>query len=502
MKKIIITFCFVVFALSSCKEDFLTVVPETNLSSVTFFKKEADFQQAINAAYVPLRAISNDRAWLLGEMHSDNTYYYRNILFGATEQQEDIADFSIPTANGVTSNVHVTNQYRLDYQIIARTNQILSLIDEIQFPDASKNNIKGQALFLRAYAYFELVRYFGKVPMHLKPVTVRQEATLPLSSTDEIYAQIIKDVSAAIALLPLKSKQEAGRATSGAARTLLANVFMVQKKWSDAEKILREIVSSNEYSLMADYNDAFSTNTGNKNNKESVFEVQFLEGAAGLNGSFMYNFLPRPMSPAELLPLAGTSNPQPLTGEGNNAPTPNLIASYETGDKRKDASIGFVTISGSLRKDKSFPYIKKFVKTHSLHGNHGINWPIYRYSEVLLFLAEALTEQNKIGDATLFLNQVRTRAGLAATTATSQADLRDVVYRDRRSELAFENKRWFDLVRTGKAVEVITAYGKQVVADPVGHYYPEGAVPRSNAFTNISLLYGLPADEAALSPHF
>jgi hypothetical protein len=323
-----------------------------------------------------------------------------------------------------------------------------------------------------------------------------------LSSTDEIYAQIIKDVSAAIALLPLKSKQEAGRATSGAARTLLANVFMVQKKWSDAEKILREIVSSNEYSLMADYNDAFSTNTGNKNNKESVFEVQFLEGAAGLNGSFMYNFLPRPMSPAELLPLAGTSNPQPLTGEGNNAPTPNLIASYEDGDKRKDASIGFVTISGSLRKDKSFPYIKKFVKTHSLHGNHGINWPIYRYSEVLLFLAEALTEQNKIGDATLFLNQVRTRAGLAATTATSQADLRDVVYRDRRSELAFENKRWFDLVRTGKAVEVITAYGKQVVADPVGHYYPEGAVPRSNAFTNISLLYGLPADEAALSPHF
>jgi hypothetical protein len=212
----------------------------------------------------------------------------RNILFGATEQQEDIADFSIPTANGVTSNVHVTNQYRLDYQIIARTNQILSLIDEIQFPDASKNNIKGQALFLRAYAYFELVRYFGKVPMHLKPVTVRQEATLPLSSTDEIYAQIIKDVSAAIGLLPLKSKQEAGRATSGAARTLLANVFMVQKKWSDAEKILREIVSSNEYSLMADYNDAFSTNTGNKNNKESVFEVQFLEGAAGLNGSFMY----------------------------------------------------------------------------------------------------------------------------------------------------------------------------------------------------------------------
>lgn len=502
MKKILITTFFVVLALSSCKEDFLTVVPETSLSSVTFFKKEADFQQAVNAAYVPLRAITNDRSWLLGEMHSDNAYYYRNILFGATEQQEDIADFSIPTANGVTANVHVLNQYRLDYQIIARTNQILALIDGISFPEASKNNIKGQALFLRAYAYFELVRYFGKVPLHLTPVSVRQEAALPLASTDELYAQIVKDATSAGSLLPLKSKQEPGRATSGAAKTLLANVFMVQKKWAEAETLLKEIVSSNEYSLMPDYNDAFSTNSGNKNNRESVFEVQYLEGAAGLNGSFMYNFLPRPMSPAELLPLSGTSNPQPLTGEGNNAPTPNLIASYETGDKRKDITIGNVLISGSLRANKVFPFFKKFAKPHSLHANTGTNWAIYRYAEVLLFLAEAQMEQNKLADAATTINLVRARAGLAATTANSQTTLRAVVYRERRSELAGENKRWFDLVRTGLAIQVITDYGKQVVANPVAHYYPEGAVPRTNSFSNISLLYGLPADEAALSPHF
>ena len=502
MKKIIITTFLVVVGFTSCKEDFLTVIPETNLSSATFFKKEADFQQAVNAAYVPLRAIVNDRAYLLGEMHSDNTYYYRNILFGATEQQEDIADFAVPTANGVTSNTHVLNQYRLDFQIIARTNQILALIDDVEFGADSKNNLKGQAHFLRAYAYFELVRYFGKVPLHLVPVTVRQEAALPLATTDELYAQIIKDVTAAATLLPLKSKQEAGRATSGAAKTLLANVYMVQKKWSEAETLLKDIVNSGEYSLMPDYNDAFSTNTGNKNNKESVFEVQFLEGSAGLNGSFIYNFLPRPMSPDELRPIAGTSNPQPLTGEGNNAPTPDVIAAYEAGDKRKDISIGYVTLSGSLRANKTFPYIKKFARTHSLHGNTGTNWPIYRYSEVLLFLAEALTEQNKAADALVYLNQVRSRAGLPAATATAQTELREIVYRDRRSELAFENKRWFDLVRTGRAIETITAYGNRIKANPVDYYYPEGATARGNAFTNISLLYGLPADEAALSPHF
>ena len=490
------------FSQTSCKDNFLTIVPETALSSATFFKTEADFQQAVNGAYVPLRSIVNDRAYLLSEMHSDNTYYYRNTLFGATEQQEDIADFAVPTANGVTSNVHVLSNYRLDYQIIARANQILSQIDNIEFNVDSKNNLKGQAMFLRAYAYFELVQYFGKVPLHLIPVTVRQEAALPLSSVEEVYAQIIKDATQASTFLLPKSKQEAGRVTSGSAKTLLTSVYIVQKKWAEAEKVAREVITSGEYSLMVGYENAFTTNTGNKNNQESVFEVQFLEGSAGLNGSIIYNFLPRPMTPEELKPITGTSNPQPLSGEGNNAPTPDVIAAYETGDLRKEVSIGYVTLSGSLRANKVFPYIKKFAKTHTLHGNTGNNWPIYRYSEVLLFLAEALTEQNKVSEAAPFLNQVRTRGGLGSSKAGTQVEMRSAVYQERRVELAFENKRWFDLVRTGRAIDVITAYGNRIKADPVSYYYPEGAAPRSNAFSNISLLYGLPADEAALSPYF
>jgi starch-binding outer membrane protein, SusD/RagB family len=485
------------FILTSCSK--LDIVPETALSSATFFTQEADFQQAVNGAYVPLRSIVNDRAYLLGEMHSDNTYYFRNILFGATEQQENIADFSIPTANGVTTNVHILNQYRLDYQIIARTNQILTTIDAVDFNADSKNNLKGQAMFLRAYAYFELVRYFGKIPMHLTPVTNRSEAALPLTSVDSIYGQIIKDADAAGKLLLNKAKQEPGRATSGAAKTLLANVYIVQKKWAEAEKLLKDVVANDGYALMADYNDAFSTTSGNKNNQESVFEVQFLEGSAGYNGSIIYNFLPRPITAAELKPITGTSNPQSLSGEGNNAPTPDIIASYEPGDKRKDVSIAYVELSGSLRANKVYPYIKKFAKAHALHGNTGNNWPIYRYAEVLLFLAEALNEQGKATEASIYLNQVRARAGLTASTAS---DLRDAIYKERRVELAFENKRWLDLVRTGKAVEVITAYGNRVKSDPQAYYYPNGAVPPNNAFTNLDLLYGLPADEAALSPYF
>ncbi len=498
MKKIIILSWFIGLMLTSCQDNFLDIVPETSLSSATFFKSESDFQQAVNGAYVPLRSIVNDRAWLLGEMHSDNTYYARNILFGATEQQEDIADFAIPVAQGITSNTHVLNQYRLDYQIIARTNQVLALIDEIEFDANSKNNLKGQAMFLRGYAYFELARYFGSVPLHLTPVTVRQEAALPLASEEEIYAQIVKDVSAATTLLLPKSEQEAGRATSGAAKTLLANVYIEQKKWADAETLLKEVVNSNEYALIADFAEVFSTSTGNKNNMESVFEVQFQEGAAGLNGSFIYNFMPRPISPDELVTITETSNPQPLDGEGNNIPTPDVIAAFEEGDEREDVSVGYIELVGSFRDDKVYPYIKKFAKPHSLHGNHGTNWPIYRYSEVLLFLAEALMEQGKDVEAAMYLNQVRDRAGLGE----AQGDLREAIYHERRVELAFENKRWFDLVRTGRAVEVITAYGNRIKANPQAYYYPAGAEPRSHAFSNISLKYALPADEAALSPHF
>ncbi len=501
-KKLIATWILGI-ALTGCSKDFLTAVPETALSSATFFKTQADFQQAVNGAYVPLRPIFNERWWILGELHSDNAYYARNTLFGAVDPTENIADFAIPTANGVTANDNVLQQYRYDYQIIARANQVLALIDGVTFDsDATKNNLKGQTLFLRGFAYFQLVRLFGKVPLHLLPVTGRNDAALPLSTADEINAQIEKDLMAAIPLLPNKAKQEAGRATSGAAKTLLANLYLVQKKWAQVETLMRDVITNDGYSLMPDYDNAFSFSASNKNNPESVFEVQYLEGSAGYNGNLIYRIVPTPITSAELGAITGTSNPQGLSGENNMIPTPDVIAAYEPGDKRKDISIGFVTLSQSLRDNKVYPYVKKFARPHALHQNTGTNWAVYRYAEVLLFMAEALNEQGKAAEAATFLNQVRTRAGLAATKAASQADMRTAIYQERRVELAFEAKRWFDLVRTGRVKEVITAYGARVKANPLNYYFPAGAIPPPNAFTILDDYYGLPAVEAALTPNF
>jgi tetratricopeptide (TPR) repeat protein len=501
MKKYIIALATASILLTGC-EDFLTVIPETELTSNTFFKTQTDFEQAVNAAYAPLRTITNDRSWLLAEMHSDNTHYGRNPNFGAVDPQQDLADFSVLVSSGTNPNTHLLNQWRQDYLIIARTNQILALIDGVDFDAAAKANVRGQALFLRAYAYFELARYWGSVPLHLTPVPGRDEAALPLSTEEEVYAQIVKDLVEAVPLLPKKSATQLGRVSEGAARTLLANVYINQKKWADAEQILAPVISSGEYSLMGSYEMAFSDNASNKNNAESVFEVQFLEGAAGFNGNFIYQMMPRPLLAAELKPIMGTSNTQSLDGEGNNIPTPDIIAAYEPGDTRKDASIGTVFLSSSARVDKNYPYIKKFAKHHSQHNNTGTNFHIYRYAEVLLFMAEVLNEQGKTSEAAGYLNQVRARAGLAATNASGQGDMREAIFKERRVELAFENKRWFDIQRTDRIEEIIVPFGQRIVANPAAYYFPPGSEPRPNVFTNLNKFYPYPADESNLSPYF
>ena len=496
MKKILITALSLSLFLSSCTKDFLTIPSETALSTTTFYKTENDLQQAVNAAYAPLRnlynstpGINNSGAWLMGEMRSDNTRYIFNSSYRATTDQEAISDFTNQDANSISTAKYTTN-----YQIIARANQVLASIDGVDFAAASKNNIKGQAYFLRALAYFDLAQYFGKVPLHLVPVTTREQAALPLSEVAAIYTQIIADATQAATLLPKKSVQEAGRATSGSANTLLGNVYAVQKNWALAETVLKGVIDSGEYSLVGNYASVFSTS--NKNNSESVFEVQFKEGSEGYANSFIYEMLPMPMPAAQVASITGASGAQSLTVEAFNIPTPDLLAAYEIGDLRKDISIA----SATLADGKTYPYIKKLLQPHTQARITGTNWPVYRYAEVLLLYAEALNEQGK--SISHYLNDIRNRAGLANSTAVGQADIRTAILAERRVELAFENKRWPDLVRTGNAQTVMAAYGAKVKANPQAYYFPTGFAPAPSAFGTISLLFPLPASESLLSPYF
>jgi hypothetical protein len=496
--KTVILIGSLLLGLSSC-EDFLELPSETNLTSATFFQSQNDFVKAVNGAYAPLRGLYASGAnaatgsWLMGEMHSDNTRYKYNPNFRATIDQENIADFTV-----IPTNSAALNKYRGYYSVIARANQILGTIDDVDFDAAVKSNLKGQALFLRAFSYFDLVQFFGSIPLHLEPSTSLNDVALPLSEVSDIYAQIISDATEAASLLPDKSVQEPGRATSGAAKTLLGNVHVVLKNWSAAETVLKEVVNSGKYALVQGYANVFMTN--NKNNSESVFEIQYRQGQDGYSSNFVYSFFPMPITAPELTATLAKYGVAPaavngLVQEGYNIPSPEIIAAYEAGDERKAASIGTATAGGV-----DYPFILKYLHPHSTAALTDDNWPVYRYAEVLLLLAEALDEQGKSSEALPFLNEVRDRAGLDDINSTT--GLRDVIFKERRVELAFENKRWLDLVRTGRAVDVMTTFGANVKANPQAYYFPPGQQPVPAAFTNIDLLFPLPADEALLSPYF
>ncbi len=183
--------------------------------------------------------------------------------------------------------------------------------------------------------------------------------------------------------------------------------------------------------------------------------------------------------------------------EGYNIPTPDIINAYEEGDIRKDASIGMLVAHG-----EKYPYIKKYCHAHAVTGITNDNWPVYRYSETLLYIAEALNEQGKTAEALTYLNQVRKRAGLAASAAVSQSEVREAILNERRVELAFENKRWLDLIHSGQVESVMKAYGERVKANPQDYYFPAGYGVAPQSYTDIRVLFPLPAAEAALTTYF
>ena len=259
----------------------------------------------------------------------------------------------------------------------------------------------------------------------------------------------------------------------------------------EAEKVLKEISG---YRLMDNYADVFDP--ANKNNDESLFEIQFKEGNDGYASNFFYVFLAQPITAEEVTAITGIPEVARIV-EGYNIPTPDIIKAYEEGDLRKDASIGMLTAHGV-----KYPYIKKYCHTHAVSGITNDNWPVYRYAETLLFIAEALNEQGKTDEALTYLNQVRKRAGLNDCEVTDQALLREAILDERRVELAFENKRWLDLIHSGKVESVMKAYGNRVKTNPQDYYFPEGYGVAPQSYTDIRVLFPLPAAEAALTTYF
>jgi starch-binding outer membrane protein, SusD/RagB family len=503
MKKIYIMMMLLAFTATSCKKGFLEQTPKSSYTDANFYQTDGQFKSAVTAAYAPLRdVVVND--YLLSEMRSDNTIYQSFLSNRGTAytDREKLSDFMDASTDSYTAL-----EWQYCYQVISRANIVISRLKTASgIPSTSVALYDGQCKFLRALMYFKLVRLFGGVPLFLDEVKVPSDAFLPRNTVDQVYAQIVADATDAMnELLPPAKFPQTGEATKGAAVMLLADVDVYLKKYSDAEALLNALPAMG-YALNANYVDAFLP--GNKNSKESVFEVQFLDGTAtGVTPDpLMFHFLPRTTATTLVTTLAINNT----TTGGWNTPTQDLISTYEANDKRLDASIGYIegtynasdyltysgvksvlAYPGPPAGKVAVPYIKKFEHTPAAITGSADDFPIYRYSEALLLLAEAQNEQGK--SPLIALNAVRIRAGLPAVTTTDQTTLRNTILHERRVELAFEDKRWHDLVKSGTAVAVMNAFGTKLKTQ-ITYISPDSYV-----VTNNRLLYPLPAAEIGLN---
>jgi starch-binding outer membrane protein, SusD/RagB family len=475
MKKTYLLIAALALTATACKKDFISLLPEDTLPEVNFYQTDEQLQAAAIAAYIPLRdVLTND--YFASEMHADNTHYQPapNNRGSANIFRESGADW-----NNDGTNDYINSIYFHSYTGISRANILIGRIPGAKSAtDAGKAKADGQAKFLRALNYFKLVRLFGGVPLYLTEVTQADEAFLPRASAEEVYAQIIADCKDAIAELPAPEFPQTGEATRGSATVLLADVYVNLKRYDEAEVLLNTLPAMGYKLILTGYADAFSP--ANKNKEESLFEVQYQTVAGNGNqpNTFPQSFLPKTTN-TTLITGAPSSNT--VSTGGWNKPVQDLIDTYETGDKRLEASIAVAegTYDDSyvmtLSANKSIlnyvpaagkvgqPYIKKYLDLPFIvAGSSSANWPIYRYAEALLLLAEALNEQGK--SPLVPLNAVRNRAGLGDITETNKDVLRDIIFHERRVELAFENKRFHDLQRNPKGLAIMEAYAAKAKA--------------------------------------
>ncbi len=457
--------------VSSCK-NFLELKPISISSVDAFYKTQDDFMQAVNGAYSAVTGQYGAGYYMLfADLRADNTTMLG--IGGGTEQQKiSIDNFTIDA-----TNEHTLQYWTYAYIAIQRANGVLSNIKAATFDQAKKDQYTGESEAIRALTYFNLVRMFGGVPIvTVGDVNIGESYNTPRSSVDDVYKLIVSDLTDAISKLPTTyGSADAGRVTKGAAQSLLGQVYLVQKKYSDAATVLKSVITDGNYALLSKYENNFTgTDQGNK---EAIWQILYKSSSNGA-GSNYPNWCAPLGSETVLIPQGGAY--------GFNQPTLDIFNAYTPGDLRRDVSIGvgFTSTAGVFVNAR---YIKLYVdrNTGSGYNDSDADWNVLRYSYVMLMCAEALNEANSspTADAYNYINQVRSRAGLAPLSALSQSAFRNAVYLEERLEVAFEGQRWFDLVRTGTALSVMNS--KLGGSDPVG---PSAAVSQNQ------LLYPIPTN--------
>ena len=447
-----------VFLAPSCSDDFLDNPPQGFLTDGQFPESAADALRAVNAMYSDLRVWQvYYGGYPIVDIMSDDAHKGSN--------PGDGINMSLFESYSFGANIgELGSWYASLYEAIKSTHVVIDKVPAIEMDEADKTRYIAQARFLRALHYFQLVRSFGDVP---KVMALNPPGDLPKSPKAEIYNEIIiPDLIFARDNLPSKNEwasADLGRATKHAAQSLLAKAYLYTNQYPLAADEAMEVVNSGLYDLELDYSSAFRPE--GEFGIESIFEVGALPFGTGAEGGNQF---------ANTQSVRGTPN----RGWGFNRPSLDLINSFEEDDIRMEATVIFlqevidgVLIEGdgptpdeTLDEDGNVVQIetynqKVWVPGSSTQEPYGYNVKEMRYGEVLLIAAEALNESGSSGLALTELNKIRLRAGLDDITETDQTLLREIILTERRHEMALEQERFYDLVRTGNAPSVLGPLG-------------------------------------------
>jgi starch-binding outer membrane protein, SusD/RagB family len=469
-------------ALSACNEDILDISPAANNTSNDFYKDENQFNQAVVANYNSLMAMPSNN-WLMSEVRADNGL---ESFVNVQRDVNDLGNFLISSQTGA-----IQNTWSNLYNQIYRANIILEKIEPFAFTRV--NQFKAEARFLRAMAYFDLVRYFGDVPLTTKVLTIEESKKIQREPFANVYNQIVEDLKFAVANLPeTYVTADKGRATKWVAKALLGRVYltMAGEPLKQADKLalakteLADVIAKEAlFPFAANFADMFKAVN---DNKHYVFEVQYVAGGLGLGNRAAFD-----------MAFQYPSQWSAFQPSGYDAVvSPQLMAGWPNLDKRKFASVdtGYTDAKTGAKSARS--QVTKFLEKGSVlpvdRFDHPNNFPLIRYEDVLMMYAEILNEEAGAppAQAITILNRMRTRAGIPSITPATKEAFKLALEQERQWEFCGEGLRWHDLIRTGRALEVMNKFLK------------ENNVPLGRDIDAHDLLYPIPQKELLINPGF
>lgn len=449
-----------------CGENVLDLYPLTESTEGTFYKNETELNQALDDIYRQLSIHYNGLGLpsLYGETYSDNIQIIQ--VAGTDGPYSQIVEYTI-----VTDNARILTAWDTSYKGIFICNNILHHLNntEIEINSANLDKMKGQALLIRSLIYFNLVRAFGAVPYIDKKIAPLDAYEYLRVEPATIYESLINDLNFAKSVLPEKwTGSDLGRVTRYSASAILSKIYLTTGDENRAKTELESIIKSNLYSLDAnedgkidihDLEYIFATDT--KNCKSSILEAQYFSGPNALNSNHQVSYMPFYYS----FSLPGDTR-MDYRGNGYNTPSKDLINEFENTDLRKDVFLREGYIDRDTKLFIDFPFTMKFYDLN--WDNPGKNLAIIRYADILLMYSE-VTKDPK------YLNMVRDRAGLSPFDSEEYPKekyptLELAIEHERRIEFCQEFHRFFDLVRTNRALEVIPELKANQLLFPIPQY--------------------------------